>query len=492
MSDPLEQFFPPCTNPNCERKGAHSDILPYQREILESTEKFLAVLGGYGAGKTLPVCILGVLLSLQVPGNVGLVARRSYSKLHDSTQRIFLEVLDRIGAGYHAREVRDGWPHRIILDDNQSEVHFRETKDLGRFLGPEYGWFLVDEAAEEPKKTFIDLVGRLRLPQARKYLRGIIASNPPHHQHWIADVFGTQPGRRLDGRTSYRLFRVSSRINPYLPSSYVADLESNNPASEVRRIIDGEYGFVFAGKAVYQPPFSFNTHVREIAPVPMSIVRSWDFGYHAPAVTWHQFPRCRFGTVHWLVVHEYPGKDLEAETLAGIVKEQTRSKFPDMKPDKIVDCGDAAGAQVSDKGPGPIIRLQRKPFEIKFRYKHLPNIDPGVSLIRNALMATCKCNQPVFQIDRTCRHTIDGLAGGYHYPQFKDGRNQTDSILKPMKDGFYDNIMDSVRYAGENWYRQLLRDPKHLDQLMATQEPGSKFPEPEERWAWMERKLATA
>jgi len=463
-------------------------VLPHQREIVESKEKFLAVVGGYGAGKTLPACVLGVLLSLKVAGNVGLVARRSYSKLHDSTQRIFLETLQRVGAQFQTREVRDGWPHRIVLA-NQSEVHFRETKDLGRFLGPEYGWFYVDEAGEEPKKTWTDLVGRLRLPHAKKYLKGFLTTNPPHQQHWIAELFGTTPGVSLRGTTAYRLMRVATRVNPYLPGSYIDDLRANNPESEVRRIIDGEYGFSYEGKAVYAPPFDFAKHVAELEVLPFSTVRSWDFGYHSPAVLWHQFLQCQRGVTHWRVLHEYKGADMDAEGLAGVVLEQTQTRFPLVPPSAVLDVGDAAGAQISDKGPGPIIRLQRPPFKFRFKYRHLPNIDPGLSLIRGALAAPgCKCGQQVFTVDRTCRHLLDAMAGGYHYPMTKPGRAGEPRMLKPTKDGFYDDLADALRYAGENVYRGLLRDPRAMETLMAGNghERGDVSHDPD-RWSWMER-----
>ena len=486
--DSLEVYFPPCTDPACPRRGPHADVLPHQRAFLEAPEKYLALLGGYGAGKTLPACVLGVLLSLKVPGNVGLVCRRSYSKLHDSTQRIFLEILERIGVDYERREVRDGWPHRLVLP-NQSEVHFRETKDLGRFLGPEYGWFYPDEAGEEPQRTWTDLVGRLRLPQARKYLKGFLTSNPPHHQHWIAALFGTVPGTSEHGQSSYRLLKASSRVNPYLPESYVDDLRANNPDSEVRRIIDGEYGFSYEGKAVYAPPFDFAKHVAELEVLPFTVVRSWDFGYHSPAVLWSQFPQCPAGTIHWHVVEEYKGKDLDAESLAAMVHDRTAERCPLHDGRAIIDCGDAAGAQISDKGPGPIIRLQRKPFGLRFKYRHIPNVEPGIALIRQALARpVCGCGRAVVQIDRRCRHLLDALAGGYHYPMTTIGRAGEPRLLKPQKDGFYDDLADALRYCGENVYRPLCRDPFLMETLLAGQArtQGTEVADPS-RWSWMER-----
>jgi hypothetical protein len=465
-------------------------VLPHQLTFLEAKEKYVAIIGGYGAGKTLPACVLGLMLSQIVPGNIGLVCRRSYSKLHDSTHRIFLEILQRVGCAFQAREVRDGWPHRVILP-NGSEIHFRETKDLGRFLGPEYGWFYVDEAAEEPQKTWTDLVGRLRLPQARRYLRGFVTSNPPHEQHWLAGLFGLTPGviERGEGkaRTAYRLIQVSSRANPYLPDAYVDDLRANNPESEVQRIVEGQYGFSYEGKAVYAPPFAAATHIADLEPGPFTVVRSWDFGWHSPAIVWSQFPQCRAERVHWHVLHEYKGQNIDAEGLAGVAVDETRRRFPNHPVAALLDCGDAAGAQISDKGPGPIIRLQRAPYAMRFKYRHIPNLDPGIALIRAALGAPrCPCGRPVFQVDRRCRHLISALAGGYHYPQTTPGRAGEPRLLKPVKDGFYDDLADALRYAAENYYRGLTRDPRALEILMADTGPKVTGPDPS-AWSWMER-----
>ena len=80
------------------------------------------------------------------------------------------------------------------------------------------------------------------------------------------------------------------------------------------------------------------------------------------------------------------------------------------------------------------------------------------------------------------------MAGGYHLPQDKIGRSQP-GVDKPVKDGYYDNIADSVRYAGENCYRLAAQDPEFLEKLMS---PGPSDPMAyspigaPNAWAWME------
>lgn len=457
----VEELFPACkAAPGCPVAGCtikrdnHRHILPKQRELLDSPEKFVALIGGYGSAKTLGASVLGHLLSVAVPGNMGIVLRRSLPKLHDSTERIFLEVLQRSGVNYKPREMRDGWPGRIIYG-NGSEVVFRETKDLGRFLGPEYGWFYIDEAQEEPEKTFNDLVGRLRLPRASSYLKGIIGTNPPSRNHWIAKKF-PKPGswsaktKLKNGRvinTSYRMIQSSTYENPFLTDGYIAGILENNSESEARRIIEGYYGFVREGTAVYKP-FNPLVHVGEPKTYKMTLYRVWDFGWHQPAVLYSQIFRCAKNSTHLNVLHETEQSEIEAEPLADIVIPETVLMFPELPPQLIIDGGDAAGAQRNDKGPGPIIRLGKPVSEggrnIRFRYRKWPDMDPGLDQVRKLLRTKCACGVHLITIHRRCRWLIEALAGGYHYPKERPGQEKKP---KPIKDGYYDNIADTLRYT---------------------------------------------
>lgn len=476
--------------------GQDEHVLDHQVQTIESEEKYVCSIGGFGSGKTLGNVVLGHLLSVAIPGNLGFIGRRTLPKLHDSTERIYLEVLSRSGEEFEAREQRDGWPHRIIYP-NGSEVVFRPTQDLGRFLGPEYGWFYVDEAQEEPEQTFTRLAGRLRLPRASKYLKGLLSSNPPHKTHWLARRFpkpGTWETREeVNGEmivTKWRMIRTSTLENPFLDPGYIANLKTLHSPSEVKRILQGFYGFEQEGRPVYGN-FTYEKNVGKIDQQLMTLVRSWDFGYHAPVVTWHQFPRCKKGRVHWIILHEYVPKDIEAEPLAQAVIEETERRFPKFPRNFILDCGDAAGAQHNDRGPGPIIRLARPPYKLNFRYRKIKDIDPGIAIVRKALGFMCECGFPLLMVDRTCTEVIDMFAGGYHYPDESKigGRNKGAVVDKPVKDGYFDNIADSVRYAGTNFFSPATVDPDFLATLMRDNSPaGSLSVTPGETWAWMERR----
>lgn len=463
----VEDFFPP--GPDGTRV-----ILPKQRELIESAERHVSFVGGYGSGKTMAAAVLCIMLAMAVPANVIVICRRSYSKLHDSTLRILLECLERADIGdVQYKDSFRGFPHRIVLP-NASEFWVKETKDLGRWLGPEFGAAWVDEASEEPFKTFEGLVSRLRLPQAKDYLKLILTTNPPFQTHWIPRVFGQQPGPStktilVDGKpftTTYRLIRSSSKDNPNLPSDYVANLIQTHGEANARRIVDGEFGFTPEGIPVFGDAFSHAKHVGEpkyLAGVQLD--RSWDWGFRVPVCTWHQVYKCKAGSVHHTVLQELVGEKIESEAFADQVLALTRKEFPEAVPGAVQDVADAAGAQHNERGPGPIIRLSRPPYNLRFRYRKVINIDPSLDLMRKRLRAPlCRCGWPVVLIHRQCRSVIDMLAGGYHFPEKADGA----AALKPYKDGYFDNVADSVRYEFLLRVAQELRDAGQFTELQDT------------------------
>lgn len=469
----LVDLFPYCTDDDCTRRGLHKHILPHQLGIINSPARFLYVQGGFGSAKTLAAVVKCHATMMAVPGIRGLIGRETYPKLHDTTQRIFMEVLERSGIdGVDFRETRDKWSQHLIYP-NGSEVFFRPTKDLGRFLGPEYGFFLIDEAQEEPEKTFTDLVGRLRLPLARKHLFGMLLSNPPQETHWLHKHFGDHPGVTektavIDGKsitTKYHFMKVSTRLNPHVGKAYIADLITTHGEEEARRIVDGEYGFVSKGTPVYRPPYNQLLHVGEPRVNPnLGLIRGWDFGRRHPAVTWHQVYTCGKGHGHWVILAELANLlEIESSELAKRVLEYSAQRFPQMSQHMYLDCGDRSGVNKTDRGPGPITTLAQPPYNLRIRYLTC-DIQSGIDFISDLLRrGLCTCNYPTVIVHRDCKAVRDGFAGGYAYPQTKPERAPKD---KPNKDGYYDDVMDSVRYAAENYVRQAMDNTEWLSEIL--------------------------
>jgi hypothetical protein len=155
-------------------------------------------------------------------------------------------------------------------------------------------------------------------------------------------------------------------------------------------------------------------------------------------------------------------QNIESEDFAKLVLAHHAQRFSEIPPSLVMDGADAAGAAINEKGPGPIIRLSRPIAEgglnLRFKYQKFADIDPGLDQVRKLINTKCKCGAYLFHIHRFCSQTIEALAGGYHYPPDKIGKDGK----KPVKDGYYDNIADTVRYAAMLFYRPLamgLYDP---------------------------------
>lgn len=468
---PTYQGWDPIVKIKYERFGDYYDL-----HVPEAEHYLAHGLWHHNSSKTLVGMALGHLLSVHVPGNMGIVVRRSLPKLRDSTQRIFLEVLDRSKADVEFREMRDGWPGRIVYRDNGSEVVFRETKDLGRFLGPEYGWFAVDEAQEEPEQVFKDLMGRLRLPRAAKFLKAMLYTNPPRKGHWLQKMFPKEGAwaRTVDVagnpvRITFRMIRSRTADNPFLDAQYIAQLKLTHTPEELRGVLAGEYRTDYDGKPVYRPPFNPAWHVGSFKVEKATVARGWDFGYHHPVVTFSQMVRCQHQRPHWRILRELILEDLDYKELHAQVVEYGKVWFPDHNRYMFVDAGDAAGAAVSDKGPGAIIQLAQPPYNLQFRYTAMRDIDPSVRFIRELLRTRCQCGHFLLEVDRECPEVVEMFSGGYHVPKDRGGVVKPDA--KPAKDGYYDNIADSVRYTGWNLYRAARQDAGFMSELEKWQGP---------------------
>lgn len=209
----------------------------------------------------------------------------------------------------------------------------------------------------------------------------------------------------------------------------------------------------FAGKPVYadyddHKHLSSDIHYHPAHP----LLRSFDFGYHRPAVTYAQ--------VHdglW-VLGEVMGEDMTLERfMEDVVIPYEHNVFGDKA--KYINFADPAGRQVSDKS-------EHTSFSILSNYGIHPlakksEIGEGLTLIRMAL-STKTGDKYQFQIHPRCNILREGLKGGYRYPE---ATLANPNPLYPLKDGFYDHLQDTLRYMVVNNFRLYKPRPEPVKEL---------------------------
>ena len=160
--------------------------------------------------------------------------------------------------------------------------------------------------------------------------------------------------------------------------------------------------------------------------------RGWDFGYHHPACVWGQ-PQHN-GEFH--VYAEYLGEDITIQPFAQQVIELTDKYFPGVK---LYDAGDPAVTQVNDKSEKTSAEILRS-LGIRIQTRRVRPKD-RVNLLRTM----CREKRGGFiglKADSGCQVINDAFLGGYL-------RNDKD---EPIKDGYYDHLMDALQYLLINLY----------------------------------------
>jgi hypothetical protein len=213
---------------------------PFQRRFFESTARFPCFAAAWATGKTMCGLLKGVLLSQAYQGNLGLVVRRVYKDLHDSTMQDF-ERYTRLKVPASSAEIEFA---------NGSKILFRHGDNLSGLQNINLGWFYMEQGEEfGTSDEFNMLRGRLRReltfdPAFRAYecdefprlfqslstqalRQGMVIANKAGH-NWIWHDWLKFPQSK-----EFELHEATTYDNAHnLPSDFVRDLDSMQEGTE--------------------------------------------------------------------------------------------------------------------------------------------------------------------------------------------------------------------------------------------------------------------
>lgn len=148
------------------------ELLPYQDDFIFSQAPYPAAVTAWGTGKTFAGIVKAMDLSEQNPGNLGIVFRKQFVDLRDSTVRDFEQAT---GLSVDSK--------RNVELGNGSSIMFRHLEEMNNIQNVNLGWFWIEQAEElESDDQYFKLFGRLR----RKGMphTGFITANAKGH-NWI-------------------------------------------------------------------------------------------------------------------------------------------------------------------------------------------------------------------------------------------------------------------------------------------------------------------
>lgn len=219
-----------------------------QANFIRSEERFPAYVGSWGTGKSLALIMRAMMQSEKYPNNLGVIFRKEFTDLRDSTVRDFI---DYTGLKPNSE--------RAVVLKNGSQILFRHLEEMNNIQNMNLGWFAIEQAEElDTDDQFFKLHGRLR--RANSSRSGFIIANTNGH-NWIYKLWkaAKQPG--------YPLFEANSfAAEAYLPTDTLASwraLEHRKPKI-YRRFILNSWDEADSSDVIVQPEWVNAAAQREL------------------------------------------------------------------------------------------------------------------------------------------------------------------------------------------------------------------------------------
>lgn len=267
--------------------------------------------GSVGSAKSLLLAHLAVTHALTFPNaHVGF-GRRTMPELKETLIFLLKQHID----GIFDYQYNNTTANFILPNGSRITSFSWADQAIRKFRSHEFSMFVIEELTENKKEDFYEEIfmrmGRLtHIPESIV----LCASNPDDPEHWAFKRFieSDLPTRHV--------YYSKTADNPYLPVSYVQQLEENLDPKMARRMLYGEWLAINSEVIyyAYDKPNNFRKYSYQIDPkFPIHITFDFNIGLGKPfSLCCFQFINNVFHVFHEVIVHS--SRTVEAlEELAG-------------------------------------------------------------------------------------------------------------------------------------------------------------------------------
>lgn len=230
------------------------ELLPHQLAFIEDvTTPEIALVAGYGAGKSTSIVVKAIHLASLNIGYTGVVVEPSFPMIMEPLLPLMFDALETYGIPYRFRKS----PNPILtlrFEGGDSTILFKSAEQMDKLRGINAAWIIVDEidtlGASKAKQLWQILQGRVRYGHTRQ---ACCASTPEGYgflyEHFVMDTLD-----KLEGR---RIIKARTYDNPFLPEDYITTLLKNYPEAMINAYLNGEFVNLTSGNVYH----SFNRNI---------------------------------------------------------------------------------------------------------------------------------------------------------------------------------------------------------------------------------------
>jgi PBSX family phage terminase large subunit len=334
-------------------------LLKHQYDFLEDEEsRYLALVAGYGAGKTHAFCYKTLFLAARNIGYSGAIMEPTYGMIKRVLLPKMFELLDEIGVKYSFAKSDSIFTFHFAEGD--TTVYCLSAENYTRMAGMNLAFFGVDECDTINKETARAMwnmaISRLR---SGVVYQGFTTSTPEGFK-FLYEYFYDEP--KNDPKiVDRRLIKGKTKDNPNLPPDFIQSLLDNYPPQLIKAYLDGEFVNLNSG-SVY-PNFDREKNhtdlsLKDFPGYPLHIGQDFNMG------------KCS-SVVHVLhngnpvAVDEITGA-LNTEAVINIIKERYGNRHITVYPDAS-GANNKTSASMSD-----LTLLQRAGFKLSYSAKNPP------------------------------------------------------------------------------------------------------------------------
>lgn len=194
------------------------ELYDKQFDFVNCNDRFTAMLGGVGSGKTLAGSVKALRYAKEK--TLGLVVAPTYRMMQDATIRTFKQVNEEVIDSYNKTD-------STMVFKNGAEVLFRSADDPDRLRGPNLHWAWIDEAGLCRSGTWDIVIGRLR---ADGLAGPAWVTTTPKGRNWL-----------YYKRDQMTIFKAATPDNPYLSKEFVRSLLDSYTGEFLRQEVYGDF-----------------------------------------------------------------------------------------------------------------------------------------------------------------------------------------------------------------------------------------------------------
>lgn len=413
-------------------RGANKPQAKFFRSC--NSNMFNAFVGGIGSGKSLSLGFQAFRYTVKNQGLPGLIVGCT----HNQTQTIllpeYIRFLEKANLYKSTNQAR-----REIYTHTGSIIKYATAEKPSSFESVNAAWAIGDEIRYWKKHSFSVFLGRVRVPGPNNGIA--IASTP--ESNWMRTEL-ERKARKTD-KPKWNLIRCSTRENLHnLREDFYDDLVDTFSAQTLAQYVDGNWSTLEG--CVYDN-YSETENVCDIEYEPRYPVYVFvDFGYNFPSVLFVQFldycGQHRQSNCFHVLDEMHPDK-IANNRLAYDVK-----RYGERQGWRISEgfC-DPAGNQRGRDGLRWVDEWEDAGIELHWSDSpELRSIANSIDLTRRQF-CDARGNRKLYIDSKLLGGHERGIIRSIENYKYPDDKAYTDI---PKKDGYYDHVMDGLRYGVVN------------------------------------------